>query len=59
MISDMLAEVGISIHIETVSYDECKTVLENGGFDLALCSFQISQGIRRNVMSVLLPSESK
>lgn len=41
MISDMLAEVGISIHIETVSYDECKTVLENGGFDLALCSFQM------------------
>ena len=34
MISDMLAEVGISIHIETVSYDECKNVLENGGFDL-------------------------
>lgn len=33
--------MGISIHIETVSYDECKNVLENGGFDLALCSFQM------------------
>lgn len=41
MIADMLAEVGISVHVEEVSYDECRTVLENGSFDLALCAFQM------------------
>ncbi len=41
MIADMLLKVGISVHIETVSYAECKQVLENGSFDLALCSFQM------------------
>ncbi len=41
MIADMLKEVGISVHIETVSYDECKEVLESGRFDMALCSFQM------------------
>lgn len=41
MIADMLKEVGISVHVEEVSYEEGKTVLENGGFDMFLCSFQM------------------
>ena len=41
MIKDMLANVGISVHIETGSYDEIKTVLENGSFDMCLCAFQM------------------
>ncbi len=41
MIKDMLAEVGISVHVETGSYAEIKTVLENGSFDMCLCAFQM------------------
>lgn len=41
MIADMLDEVGIYAHVETVSYEEGKQVLENGSFDLFLCAFQM------------------
>lgn len=40
-IADMLAAVGIIVHIEPVSFEEGKTVLENGNFDLFLCAFQM------------------
>ena len=41
LIADMLMEVGIQVHIETATYDECKTRLEAGSYDLALCAFQM------------------
>lgn len=41
MIKDMLFEVGIWVNITTASYEECKQVLENGGYDLCLCAFQM------------------
>ena len=41
MIASDLANVGIDIHVETVSYEHCKEVLQNGTFDLCLCAWQL------------------
>lgn len=41
LIADMLLEIGISAHVETVSFADAKTVLENGNFDMFLCAFQM------------------
>lgn len=40
-IADMLQEIGFSIHVETVSYENALSVLENGNFDMFLCAFEM------------------
>lgn len=41
MIQDMLAQVGISVHVETESFADVSTALSAGSFDLALVAYQM------------------
>jgi peptide/nickel transport system substrate-binding protein len=41
MIKDMLAQVGISVHVEQGSFADVSTALSAGSFDLALVSYQM------------------
>lgn len=41
MIKEMLAEVGISVKITTMTYAQELETLEKGSFELALCAFQM------------------
>lgn len=40
-IADMLAEIGISVHVETCSYTEAQNLLSTKQFDMFLCAIQM------------------